>query len=249
MTGDTGAPVQSKGAAKKAEKKAAKAEKKKEKATSGDGPGGETAAVEVEADVSAGRYGDYGILRSERKMADRVLHKLQQVLGMAEGTTVWVRGRLHTSRAKGKQCFFVLRQSDLTMQCLLSVSDNISKLMVKFGAGITKESVIDVEGVVKSVPTPIDGCAIKDREIQVTRVFVVSAAAARLPLQLEDASRPELKKDELDDGLQIRVNQDTRLGQPRIGPAHACQSGHFPAGMNHFIDYIRAPCRVLTSCL
>lgn len=209
MTGGPDSQVQSKGAAKKAEKKAAKAEKKEQrKGTSG---GDSRDDKCEEADVSAGRYGSYGILRSDRTIADRVLHKLHQVLNMTEGTTVWIRGRLHTSRAKGKQCFFVLRQSDLTIQCLLSVSDSISKQMIKFGAGITKESVIDVEGVVKSVPTPIDGCAIKDREILVTQIFVVSAAAARLPLQLEDAARPELKDGEQDDGLQIRVNQDTRL--------------------------------------
>jgi aspartyl-tRNA synthetase len=211
MTGTSEVPaVQSKAAAKKAEKKAAKAEKKEQrKGTAGDVPENQSAGAEV--DVSADRYGSYGILRSDGTITSRVLQKLSNVTSMPVETSAWIRGRLHTSRAKGKQCFFVVRQSDLTIQCLLSVSDIISKQMVKFVAGITKESVIDVEGVVKSVPVPIDGCAIKDRELLVTRIFVVSAAAARLPLQLEDASRPELKEGEADDGLNIRVNQDTRL--------------------------------------
>ena len=48
---------------------------------------------------------------------------------------VWVRGRLQTSRAKGKQMFFLMRQQQFTVQCLLAVSDTISKAFVKFAAG------------------------------------------------------------------------------------------------------------------
>ena len=84
--------------------------------------------------------------------------------------------------------------------------------MVKFVASITKESVIDVAGLIKTVPIAIEGCTIKDREIQVTHVFVVSAAVPMLPLQVIDAARPEPKEGEPDpDSLVIRVNQDTRL--------------------------------------
>jgi aspartyl-tRNA synthetase len=45
---------------------------------------------------------------------------------------VWVRGRVHTSRCKGKQCFLVLRQQSSTVQILISVNEQISKQMVKF---------------------------------------------------------------------------------------------------------------------
>ena len=34
----------------------------------------------------------------------------------------------------GKQCFFVVRQQQYTIQCLLAVSESISKQMVKFAA-------------------------------------------------------------------------------------------------------------------
>lgn len=50
------------------------------------------------------------------------------------GQNVTVRGRLHTSRAKGKQCFMVLRQAQYTVQCLLAVNDLVSKQMVKFAS-------------------------------------------------------------------------------------------------------------------
>ena len=198
---------------KKADKKAARADKKAQRKAAAADPTATLAANvnDVTVDVSEGKYGCYGIMRSQSRVEGRVLRKLPEVSSLPEGTQVWIRGRLHTSRAKGKQCFLVLRQSDLNIQCLLSVSESISKQMVKFVANITKESVVDVEGVVKSVPTPIEGCIIKDREVLVTQVFVVSASAARLPLQLEDASRPESKEGDLEDGISIRVNQDTRL--------------------------------------
>ena len=34
----------------------------------------------------------------------------------------------------GKQCFIVLRQQQYTVQCLVAVSDMVSKLMVKFAS-------------------------------------------------------------------------------------------------------------------
>jgi len=199
----------SKKAAKKAEKKASKAEKKEQhKAVDSVVPTDENQSGDI--DVSAGMYGSYGIMRSEKKVTDRTLVSLNTL--PSTDKKVWVRGRLHTSRAKGKQCFFVLRQSQVTIQCLLSVNERISKQMVKFVSAVTKESVIDVEGIVKTSPIPVEGCYIKDREIEVTQVFVVSAAAAMLPLQIIDAARPEAKEGEEEtDGLSIRVNQDTRL--------------------------------------
>ena len=206
-----GSEEQSKSAAKKAEKKAAKAAKKEQHRSESGDVRNKDAGGSDEGDVSAGRYGSYGIMRSEHKFPDRHLIKLRQIGERPAGTTVWTRGRVHASRSKGKQCFVVLRQSDLTIQCLICVNERTSKQMVKFGASITKESVVDVEGVVQKAEVPIESCSLKDRELVVTSLFVVSPAAARLPLQLEDASRPELKEGEADDGLNIRVNQDTRL--------------------------------------
>lgn len=205
----------SKKALKKQEKKAAKAEKKEQAKEAN------MAASDAinEPDVSQGKYGSYGIMRSETKRTDRTLVK---VTSLPEAkSTVWLRGRLHTSRAKGKQCFFVLRQSQNTIQCIMVANENISKQMIKFVAAISKESVVDVEGIIQTTPSPIESCSIKDREIEVRQVWIVSSAVPRLPLQIEDAARPEPKEGEKseqkegeDEGkgdLNIRVNQDTRL--------------------------------------
>lgn len=45
---------------------------------------------------------------------------------------VWIRGRVHTSRSKGKQCFLVLRKQSSTVQCVILVDEVRSKQMVKF---------------------------------------------------------------------------------------------------------------------
>uniref|UniRef100_A0A0P6E3P8 Aspartate--tRNA ligase, cytoplasmic n=1 Tax=Daphnia magna TaxID=35525 RepID=A0A0P6E3P8_9CRUS len=197
----TGEQGKSKKAAKKEAKEAAKAAKKEEKKTAVD-----VAHVE-EVDYSAGCYGNAVMNQSQEKLERSIIRVEDIGLSLIE-SKIWSRGRLHTSRAKGKQCFFLLRQQQSTVQCLLAVSESISKAFVKFTAGITKESVIDVEGVVRSVPQKIEGATQQDVELHVTQVWVVSAAEPRLPLQIEDASRPEEEKE---GELAIRVNQETRL--------------------------------------
>merc|ERR1719290_930582 len=122
--------------------------------------------------------------------------------------TVTIRGRLHTSRAKGKQCFFVIRQQQVTVQCLIYVSENVSKQMVKFAAHISKESIVDVEAVVTKVEEKIESCSQQDVELHVKQVWVVSASDPQLPLQIEDAGRRVTDDEE---GNFAKVNQDTRL--------------------------------------
>ncbi|KFM63678.1 Aspartate--tRNA ligase, cytoplasmic, partial [Stegodyphus mimosarum] len=210
MAGDTVVDDSSQEAAplsKKALKKLAKDEEKalKKKAKQAE----VESKQEIEGDdYSKDSYGKMAMIQSATKVCRKLVpvSSLEHDLGDKK---VWVRGRLHTSRAKGKQCFFVLRQRQYTIQCLLSVSETTSKQMIKFVASITKESIIDVEGFIRASPQKIESCSQKNVELHVTQVFVVSAAEARLPLQIEDASRPENENDP--EGLNIHVNQDTRL--------------------------------------
>ncbi|RXM99294.1 Aspartate--tRNA ligase, cytoplasmic [Acipenser ruthenus] len=96
----------------------------------------------------------------------------------------------------GKQCFLVLRQQQFNIQALVAVGDRASKQMVKFAANINKESIVDVEGVVRKVDQKIESCSQQDVELHIERIFVISLAEPRLPLQLEDAVRPEGEGDE-----------------------------------------------------
>ncbi|MCL4142827.1 UNVERIFIED_CONTAM: hypothetical protein GTU68_013861, partial [Idotea baltica] len=152
-------------------------------------------------------YGNLPLIRSQVRQT--VKHNSIDSLQLNEaGKNIIIRARLHTSRAKGKQCFFTLRSKAQTVQCVLAVGKNVSKQMLKFVGNIPKESLIDVEGKVVGVSQKIESCTLQDVEIHVSKVFVVSSSASRLPLQIEDAMRPETEDAE---GLQIRVSQETRL--------------------------------------
>ena len=189
----------SKKALKKQQKAAEKAAKKEERKQGQD----DQQAVQEE-DVSKGCYGIMPLIQSAEKI-DRTVLDLKQLTPSLVDKKVWVRARLQTSRAKGKQCFFVLRQQKWTIQALVCVGPKVSKQMVKFTAGINKESIVDVEGFVRTVEQKVEACTQQDVELHCEQVWVVSSAAPRLPLLIEDASRPET-----DDAL-ATVNQDTRL--------------------------------------
>ena len=75
---------------------------------------------------------------------------------------------------------------------------------------VPKESIVDVQAEVKKVPQKIDGCTQKDVELHVKQIWVISASEPQLPLQIEDATR-RVTDEQDDDGLNIKVNQDTRL--------------------------------------
>ena len=76
---------------------------------------------------------------------------------------------------------------------------------------ISKESIVDVHAEVKKSPEKVEGCTQKDVELHVKQIWVVSASEPQLPLQIEDASRRVTAEDESEEGLNIKVNQDTRL--------------------------------------
>uniref|UniRef100_T1PCU1 Aspartate--tRNA ligase, cytoplasmic n=1 Tax=Musca domestica TaxID=7370 RepID=T1PCU1_MUSDO len=207
-TGNEGGTT-SKKAAKKQAKEALKAAKKAEyKAAAGKSDNGNNAADSAE-DISAGCYGTYGIINSKEKHEERNFVTVVDLKDHVGKAPVWVRGRVHTSRAKGKQCFLILRQNSSTVQCILAVGDKISKQMVKFAGNLNKESIIDIEAVAVGVPSKIESCTEQSLELSIQQLFVVSQAKPQLPLQIEDASRPDNPDDT--EGLNIRVNQDTRL--------------------------------------
>ena len=113
------------------EKEAKKAEKKAKRAANKPQPVEEP--VDDGPDVSAGNYGVAEMNQSKSK-PDYQFIDVAVLSSKLSDQEVWIRARLHTSRAKGKQCFFVLRQQQYTVQCIAYVSEEISKQMVKFAA-------------------------------------------------------------------------------------------------------------------
>nr|WIM01491.1 cytoplasmic aspartate--tRNA ligase [Limnephilus lunatus] len=202
-----GESAQSKKAAKKLAKELERKQKKAEHKAAA-APQGAEETTESE-DYSVGKYGVTKLIQSTGENRDRVYTDIKDLDGGFAGKDVWIRGRLHTSRAKGKQCFVVLRQQSSTVQGLAVVTDTVSKQMVKFAGGISKESIVDVLAQVVRVAVPVESCTQKHVELHITQMFLISAAKSQLPLLLEDASRPEKSDDP--EALKIRVNQDTRL--------------------------------------
>ncbi|XP_059171025.1 aspartate--tRNA ligase, cytoplasmic-like [Physella acuta] len=197
--GPDGLPV-SKKALKKQQKEAEKAAKKAQYKK----PTEQEAGEKEGEDVSKGLYGVLPLFQSQEKIQRR-LYKISEMLPGIAGEKVWVRGRLHTCRSKGKQCFFVIRQQKWTVQGVAMQNETISKQMIKFISSVTAESIIDVEGVVQTVGQKIQSCTQQEVELHIKQIWVVSAAEPRLPLLIEDASRPE------GEGELATVNQDTRL--------------------------------------
>jgi len=146
-------------------------------------------AQPVEEETSP-NCGDLPMIRSAVPPATpRVFTDIEDLAEEKAEQTVLIRGRVYNSRSKGNLCFLVLRQRGFTVQGVLSKNDFVNKAMLKFAAGIQRESIVDVEGILKKATVEL--CSQKDVEIQVQRLFVVSRSAPTLPLMVEDAARPQ----------------------------------------------------------
>uniref|UniRef100_A0A8C7GM83 Aspartate--tRNA ligase, cytoplasmic n=1 Tax=Oncorhynchus kisutch TaxID=8019 RepID=A0A8C7GM83_ONCKI len=137
---------------------------------------------------------------------DRGLVRVHELTPEKAGQLIWVRARIHTSRAKGKQCFLVLRQQQFNVQALVAVGERASKQMVKFAANINKESIVDVEAVVKKVEQTIESCSQQDVELHIERVGLSSALSDHTTDKQTDRHAHGGRTDG-----RATVNQDTRL--------------------------------------
>jgi len=166
--------------------------------------------VAVEDDPLAANYGDTALVQSA-EVTGRVWTRLAALGPQLSGQRVLVRGRVHAVRGKGKSAFLILRQQTSTLQVVFFVDDaQVSKGMVKYVCALTKESVLDLEGVVTVPESAITGasCAV---ELSATSVRCVSRALPSLPFDLEDASRPDAELLDAAGAAFPRVGADTRL--------------------------------------
>lgn len=123
---------QGKNAAKKAAKKEAKAAKRAEHKAANQTEQQQQAGDQV--DVSSGKYGNLPLIRSESSPPKRDFTNVIDLNKSLAGNVKWIRARLHTVRAKGKQCFAVFRQREATIQGIMCASETISKQMIKFAS-------------------------------------------------------------------------------------------------------------------
>lgn len=173
------------------------------------------AAVTAEEDPLASCYGDVPLEALQSKeISGRVWTPVSNVGKDLVGRTVLVRGRCHSLRPKGKIAFLVIREMGYTIQCVFQVEEHVvSKGMLKFVSGLSKESIVDVEGTVVLPDSSVVGTS-QQVELKGRKVFCVSKAAPVLPINLEDAARSERdfqRAEEEGDQQYVRVLSDTRL--------------------------------------
>ncbi|KAK4490885.1 hypothetical protein RD792_001600 [Penstemon davidsonii] len=173
-------------------------------------------AVKIdEDDPLAANYGEIPLNDLQSKeISGKKWTKVEQLNSELKDQVVLVRGRAQAIRAVGKKmAFVVVRKRGFTVQCVLTVApDLVSPQMVKFATSLSRESIVDIEGVI-SVPGQAITGASQQVEIQVRKLYCVNKAAPTLPIMIEDAARSEV---EIEKALQageqlVRVNQDTRL--------------------------------------
>jgi nondiscriminating aspartyl-tRNA synthetase len=159
--------------------------------------------IHDETDTLKDRYGVYTLNMSQTDPETRYTTKRTKISNLTKdqaNKTFRIRARLQRSRIKGKGGFIVLRDGFNTLQAVMFVGEEVSKQMLKFVDMIPLESIVEVEGVLKTVEKPVESCTQQDVELSVNYIFLVSEAMSVLPFQLEDANRKGLPDDEEDTG-------------------------------------------------
>ncbi|CAA0819438.1 Class II aminoacyl-tRNA and biotin synthetases superfamily protein [Striga hermonthica] len=172
-------------------------------------------SVTIEADPLAANYGDIPLNDMQSKeISGKKWTEVKDLVAGLKDQEVLIRGIAQAIRAMSKKtAFVVLRKYGFTVQCVLTVAqDLVSPQMVKFATRLSINSVIDVEGIVSVPAQPITGTT-QQVEIQVRKLYCVNRAIPPLPFNIEDAARSEVEIEKaLEAGVQlVRVNQDTRL--------------------------------------
>jgi nondiscriminating aspartyl-tRNA synthetase len=174
-----------------------------------------------EVDPFAANYGDVPVEEIQSKViSGRSWIGIGDLDEAAEGSSVLIRGSAQAFRPVSKKmAFVVLRQSMSTVQCVLvaSADHGVSTQMVRFATSLSKESILDVEGVVSIPKEPLKATT-QQVEIQVRKVYCINRAVPVLPINLEDATRSEaeFEKAEQTGEKWVRVLQDTRLNYRAI---------------------------------
>ncbi|KAH9330029.1 hypothetical protein KI387_002137, partial [Taxus chinensis] len=144
------------------------------------------AAAAEELDPLAGNYGDLPLEAVQSKeISGRVWTKVGFLTDEFKEKEVLIRGRAHAIRGvSNKMAFLVVREAGFTVQCVLAVvPDFVSKGMIKFATSISKESIIEVEGIVSVPDNPIKGAS-QQVEIKVRKVYCVSKSGVNLCLSI-----------------------------------------------------------------
>uniref|UniRef100_A0A2N9ES32 aspartate--tRNA ligase n=1 Tax=Fagus sylvatica TaxID=28930 RepID=A0A2N9ES32_FAGSY len=216
---------------KAAKKEAAKQEKLRRRQEAALASAAQSLSVDEDDPLSA-NYGDVPLPELQSKVAADIRDwtEVGALSSSLKDKYVLVRGRAQVIRAVGKNmAFLVIREKGFTVQCVVTAQpDVVSRQMVKYAAGLSRESIVDIEGVVSVPDVQIKG-ATQQVEVQVRKLYSVNKAMPSLPINIEDAARSDV---EIEKALQageqlVRVNQDTRLNYRVIDMRTPANQGIF----------------------
>ncbi|KAF9513661.1 hypothetical protein BS47DRAFT_1372465 [Hydnum rufescens UP504] len=207
------APGPSKNELKKAAKKAEKEKLAAEKAAKAKAR--EEAQASSEPDYAVQNYGKLPLNQSQ-DVSGNPRASIASLSESSAGQHLFIRARIHTSRAQGnKMLFLALRQRLSTIQAVLVVNPNtVSKQMVKWAASLPAESIVLVEGTAQQPAVPVESTTISNCEIILQKIHLISGIEGRLPFTLEDAARTAEEYEERDaEGNKVynSVGLETRL--------------------------------------
>eukprot|EP00477_Mikrocytos_mackini_P000298 GAHX01000314.1.p1 GENE.GAHX01000314.1~~GAHX01000314.1.p1 ORF type:complete len:507 (-),score=110.97 GAHX01000314.1:54-1532(-) len=106
-------------------------------------------------------------------------------------TELKIKVFLERSRKTGSLLFLLLRNHTTKIQAIVKKSDSLSADDLKEIASIPAESYIELEGSLSPTTVPVETATIKNHEIKVSKVTLVSAVGD-VPFQLADSLAAEI---------------------------------------------------------
>lgn len=143
-------------------KEAAKLERKQkrlEQAAAAASAAVSSVSIDAEDPLSS-NYGDVPLIDLQSKpVTGRKWTEVGALTEDLKDQVVLIRGNAQTIRAVGKKmAFLVVREMGFTVQCVLTVTPEVvSPQMVKYANSLSRESIVDVEGIVSVPGVPIKG--------------------------------------------------------------------------------------------
>eukprot|EP01098_Paradermamoeba_levis_P002092 TRINITY_DN124_c0_g1_i4.p1 TRINITY_DN124_c0_g1~~TRINITY_DN124_c0_g1_i4.p1 ORF type:complete len:567 (-),score=222.64 TRINITY_DN124_c0_g1_i4:46-1746(-) len=175
-------------------------EKKKLEAAKKRGGGGKQepkqgAAVQP-AELSGEGFGSLPLIQSQER-TNKVYSQIKDLTPALKGGVITLRARISNVRGKGNLAFLLLRQSTESVQGVISKSDKVNKDFLRFVQTLSRETIVEIEGILSETAVKIETATRQDVELQIHKLHVLSNAA-NLPLLLEDAGREQNKLDAQD---------------------------------------------------
>ena len=124
-----------------------------------------------------------------------------------EDEEITIRTRVQTARSQAAStCFIILGDSFHTVQAVAAEGggQGVSRQMVKWCKKLNSESLVQVTGLVKRAE--LKSVTIKDFELHVKSIYMISEAEEKLPIQTKDCRGPPPAGEEAEEEKEGAIN-------------------------------------------